>query len=53
MIKPTATRFIQKVTKSNPTNNKNKRKAELSKPGKYEQKVMENSKAIYTGRGTL
>ena len=53
MIKPTATRFIQKITKSNPTNNKNKRKAELSKPGKYEQKVMENSKAIYTGRGTL
>jgi hypothetical protein len=53
MIKPTATRFIQKVTKSNPTNNKDKRKAELSTPGKYEQKVMENSKKLYTGRGTV
>lgn len=52
-MKTTATRFIQNVTKSSPTNNKNKRKAELSKPGKYEQKVMENSKPIYTGRGTL
>ena len=53
-MKTTATRNIQKnVTKSSPTNNKNKRKAELSKPGKYEQKVMENSKPIYTGRGTL
>jgi hypothetical protein len=52
-MKTTATRYIQKVTKSNPTNNKDKRKAELSTPGKYEQKVMENSKAIYTGRGTL
>jgi len=53
MIKPTATRFIQNVTQSSATNNKNKRKAELSKPGKYDQKVMENSKSIYTGRGTL
>jgi hypothetical protein len=52
-MKTTATRYIQNITKSSPTNNKNKRKAELSKPGKYEQKVMENSKAIYTGRGTL
>ena len=53
MIKPTATRYIQTVTKSSPVNNKNKRKAELSKPGQYEQKVMENSKPIYTGRGTI
>ena len=52
-MKTTATRFIQKVTRSNPTKEKTKRKAELSTPGKYEQKVMENSKAIYTGRGTL
>ncbi len=52
-MKTSATRYIQNVTKSSPTNNKNKRKAELSKPGKYDQKVMENSKAIYTGRGTL
>ena len=48
-----ATRFIQKVTKSNPTNNKDKRKAGLSTPGKYDQKVMDNSKSIYTGRGTI
>ena len=53
MKTPTATRFIQKVTRSNPTNNKDKRKAELSTPGKYNKKVMETSKAIYTGRGTL
>jgi hypothetical protein len=52
-MKTTATRFIQKVTRSSPTKEKSKRKAELSTPGKYEQKVMENSKAIYTGRGTL
>jgi hypothetical protein len=52
-MKTTATRYIQKVTKSNPTNNKDKRKEELSTPGKYDQKVMENSKAIYTGRGTV
>jgi hypothetical protein len=53
MKTPTATRFIQKVTRSNPTNNKDKRKAELSTPGKFEQKVMENTKSVYTGRGTL
>ena len=53
MIKPTATRYIQTVTKSSPVKNKNKRKAELSKPGQYDQKVMDNSKPIYTGRGTL
>ena len=52
-MKTSATRYIQNVTKSSPTNNKNKRKAELSKPGKYDQKVMETSKSIYTGRGTL
>jgi len=52
-MKVTATRFIQNVTKSSPTNNKNKRKTELSQPGKYEKKVMEASKPIYTGRGTL
>ena len=53
MIKPTATRYIQKVTQSSPVKNKVKRKTELSTPGKYEQKVMENSEAIYTGRGTI
>jgi len=52
-MKTSATRYIQNVTNSSPAKNKVKRKAELSKPGKYEKKVMENSKAIYTGRGTL
>jgi hypothetical protein len=52
-MKTTATRYIQNITKSSPTNNKNKRKAELSKPGKYEQKVMDSTKTLYTGRGTL
>jgi len=52
-MKTTATRYIQNITKSSPVQNKVKRKAELSKPGKYEKKVMEASKPIYTGRGTL
>jgi hypothetical protein len=52
-MKTTATRFIQRVTKSTPTKEKAKRKAELSAPGKYNQKVMDNSKSLYTGRGTL
>jgi len=52
-MKTSATRYIQNVTNSSPAKNKVKRKAELSKPGKYEKKAMENSKAIYTGRGTL
>jgi hypothetical protein len=52
-MKTTATRYIQKITQSSPANNKNKRKLELAKPGKYDKKVMENSKSIYTGRGTL
>jgi len=52
-MKTTATRFIQKVTRSNPTKNKDKRKSELSTPGKFDQKVMENAKNVYTGRGTL
>ena len=52
-MKTTATRYIQNVTKSSPVQNKVKRKAELSKPGKYKKKVMEASKPIYTGRGTL
>ena len=50
---PNATRFIQKVTKSTPTKEKAKRKADLSTPGRYEQKAMDTSKSIYTGRGTL
>ena len=50
---PNATRFIQKVTKSTPVKEKAKRKADLSTPGKYEQKAMDTSKSIYTGRGTL
>ena len=52
-MKTTATRYIQNVTQSSPAKNKTKRKTELSKPGKYEKKVMEASKPIYTGRGTL
>jgi len=53
MKTPTATRFIQKVTRSNPTNNKDKRKAELSTPGTFDQKVMENAKKLYTGSGIV
>jgi hypothetical protein len=52
-MKTSATRYIQNVTQSSPVKNKAKRKAELSKPGKYEKKVMESSKPIYTGRGTI
>jgi len=52
-MKTSATRYIQNVTQSSPVKNKTKRKTELSQPGKYEKKVMEASKPIYTGRGTL
>ena len=52
-MKITPTRFIQKVTKSTPVKEKAKRKADLSTPGRYEQKAMDTSKSIYTGRGTL
>ena len=52
-MKISATRYIQNVTNNSPVKTKVKRKVELSKPGKYEQKVMENTKPLYTGRGTL
>jgi len=48
-----ATRFIQNVTPIQPAKQKDKRKAELSQPGKYDKNVMKNTKDVYTGRGTL
>jgi len=52
-ITPNATRYIQKVTKSTPVKEKVKRKANISTPGKYDQRIMDAAKSIYTGRGTL
>ena len=36
-----------------PTKKKEIRKNEISKPNSYNQKVMESSKPIYTGRGKI
>ena len=48
---PNATRYIQRVLKITPTEKVSNKK--ISQPGEYNKKILEDTKNIYTGRGTL